>query len=63
MVNCSPVPCRIFTIELDDTQDESRLVIDITEGWIWDNQAPAQFIGLDISSTRLLDSLDIPYAN
>ena len=37
MVNCSPVPCRIFTIELDDTQDGSRLVIDITEGWIWDN--------------------------
>jgi SulP family sulfate permease len=66
-----------FTNEFEDVKEGSQLIIDFTEARIWDdsgagavdrlvaklNQKHVDFemIGLDASSTRLLDSLSIPY--
>lgn len=66
-----------FTKEFDNVQEGSRLVIDFTEARIWDDSGAGavdclltklkqknvdfKIIGLDASSSRLLDSLSVPY--
>jgi SulP family sulfate permease len=66
-----------YTKEFDNVQEGSRLVIDFTGARIWDDsgagavnrlitklkQKDVDFviIGIDASSSRLLDSLSVPY--
>ena len=66
-----------FTKEFENVQEGSRLVIDFTEARIWDDSGAGavdhlitklkqknvdfEIIGIDASSSRLLDSLSVPY--